>query len=254
MSKGKFSDKFTALHRGEEFLRSRSIEAISDDPRALLHIAVAERTIDVCDALRMFETDDEDLKVIQCLAIRQVNALASAIKLALSGYYQNAAMILRDVMETVFLVDYFQSHRAEITQWRIADANTRWKTFGPAKIRMALDKRDGFTSGKRQKQYKLFSGLAGHASMEGISMLKPLGMEAHMGPFFDPTALRATLDELGQLAVQVGEGVGKFLPADHAPSEEARRTFREANFCWLAEFYPNIIENLRKKASERAAG
>ncbi|MGE8941828.1 hypothetical protein ACO2I3_07945 [Leptospira interrogans] len=53
------------------------------------------------------------------------------------------ALILRDVLETVFLVDYFRMKRSAITKWRMADQC------------------DGFTNKKRPKIYELFSELAG---------------------------------------------------------------------------------------------
>ena len=230
------------LHRGEELLRGESVDAIEADARMLLHVGIIECALDVLDTLRAYPTDDEDLKVIQVLGMRQFNAFASAIKLALSGYYQNSGMILRDVLETAFLVDYFRSEGAAIAQWRQADGATRWKHFGPAKIREALDKRDGNTSRKREQQYKLFSELAGHASMKGIGMLRPKGGDAHIGPFFDVTALAATLDEMGQLAVQVGEVTGAFLPADWPPGRPPTSAFGHAKVRWMQEFYPGLVE------------
>jgi hypothetical protein len=75
--------------------------------------------------------------------IRLFNAAGASIKLALSGYYQKAFDQVRDVIETSFLVDYLSTYPAEIDEWRRADQKKRMSQFGAARIRSALDKRDG---------------------------------------------------------------------------------------------------------------
>src|SRR5260370_33391528 len=80
---------------------------IPQAPRLQLHLAVTEAAMGLADMLRQFNTSDENLKVAVMLGMRTFNAFAASIKLALSGYHQNSALILRDVMETVFLLDLF---------------------------------------------------------------------------------------------------------------------------------------------------
>jgi hypothetical protein len=91
--------------------------------------------MDLADVLRQFETADEDLKVIQLLGMRTFNAFGASVKLALSGYSQNSALILRDVLETVFLIGYFAGDRTLIERWRFADKRARLRDFGPLKVR-----------------------------------------------------------------------------------------------------------------------
>jgi hypothetical protein len=144
MSKPLIPDNLISLHRGEEFLRDKSLEAIQANAKLRLHMEIVECAMDVLDSFRSYPTGDEGLKVIQVLGMRQFNAFASALKLMLSGYNQTSALILRDVLETVFLVDYFSTDRLAIAKWRMADKAARVKDFKPVKIREALDKRDGF--------------------------------------------------------------------------------------------------------------
>jgi hypothetical protein len=59
---------------------------------------VTEAAMDLADMLRQFNSSDEDLKVAVVLGMRTFNARAASIKLTLSGYHQNSALILRDVM------------------------------------------------------------------------------------------------------------------------------------------------------------
>src|SRR5262245_55594183 len=89
-----------SLHAGEEFLRGKAISLIAVDERLKLHLTIIEAAMDLADVLRQFDTADEDLKVIQLLGMRTFNAFGAGMKLALSGYSQNSALILRDVLET----------------------------------------------------------------------------------------------------------------------------------------------------------
>jgi hypothetical protein len=84
------------------------------DQRLAPHLPVVERAMDLADLLRQHEIDDEDLKVVQMLGMRSFNALGAGLKLALSGYHQNSALILRDILETVFLLDLFNGDPASI--------------------------------------------------------------------------------------------------------------------------------------------
>lgn len=224
------------LHHGEEFLRGKSIEALKDE-RLRLHAEMIEQAMNVADGLRQFETDDEDLKLIQILGIRTFNAFGASLKLCLSGYYQNAALIMRDVLETAFLIDLFRGDGALIAKWRMADKAARLKDFKPVKVRTMLDTRDGFTERKRAAIYNLFSVLAGHATMESIAMLRPKGMDAQIGPFFDATALEAVLSEMGRLAVQVGEHLDAFLPDPDGRAFDMRLAFAKVKARWIARFY-----------------
>jgi hypothetical protein len=154
-------ENLASLHSAEEQLRRKAHSMIAADPRLQLHLAVTEATMDLADRLRQFNSNDENLKVAVILGMRTFNAFAASIKLALSGYHQNSALILRDVMETVFLLDLFAGDPSLIERWRFADKKARMKVFSPVKVREALDARDGFTSKKRFEMYELFSELAG---------------------------------------------------------------------------------------------
>jgi hypothetical protein len=97
---------------------------------------------------------------------------------------EKSALILRDVMETVFLLDLFAGDRPLIERWRFADKKARMKDFSPVKVREALDARDGFTSKKRFEMYELFSELAGHPNMKSSWMMRPQkDGDAVIGPF-----------------------------------------------------------------------
>lgn len=228
---------FVLLHEREEELRAKACNIIAENKQLSLHLSLTEHAMDVLDVLRQAPIDDEDLKVIQGLGIRSFNRFASAIKLMLSGYSQGAALLLRDVLETVFLVDYFTSNPADLTIWRTADKVTRKRKFKPVKIREALDARDGVTGQKRRAMYETFSELAAHPSMESFAMLRTKGMGIQSGPFVEQASLEAVLSEIGRLADLVGEVFGHFLPKDSEYGIKTINAFRLQKIEWTKEFY-----------------
>jgi hypothetical protein len=232
------------LHAGEDQLRAKAIELVAADEKLMLHLDVSERAMDVLDCFRQMPTEDEDLKVIQVLGMRQFNALAASIKLMFSGYTQISAMIMRDILETVFLVDLFNRDKPAITRWRSATKKERLQEFRPVKVREFLDDQDGFTNKRRAALYDMFSELAGHP---GIAMLRPKNIDARSGPFLDPSALEAALSELGWLAIQVGMNVDPFFLADWSQADAARLAFAQKKAEWLSRFYGPEIDRLAPK-------
>lgn len=122
----------------------------------------------------------------------------------------------------------------------MAEKAVRLKDFKPVKVRTLLDDRDGFTERKRAAMYDLFSELAGHATMQSFAMLRPLGMDAQIGPFFDATALEAVISEMGRLAVQVGEQLDAFMPDPSGKALAIRNDFAKTKSRWLGTFYGDV--------------
>ncbi|MBA4033537.1 MAG: hypothetical protein C0480_02880 [Bradyrhizobium sp.] len=227
-----------SLHGIEEQLRQDAHIMIAADDRLQLHLAVTEAAMELADTLRQFNSSDEDLKVAVLLGMRTFNAFAASIKLALSGYHQNSALILRDVLETVFLLHLFAGEPSLIERWRFADKKARMKDFSPLKVREALDAREGSTSKRRFEMYELFSELASHPNMKSSWMMRrQKDGDAVIGPFMEAASLEAIIYEMGRLAVQVGEQLDRFFPADWGiPS---RVGFARLKRDWLNRFYPN---------------
>ena len=239
MTRDSIPQKLAILHNGEELLRQKAHSMIADDDRLQLHLAVTEAAMDLADTLRQFNSSDEDLKVAVVLGMRTFNAFAASIKLTLSGYHQNSALILRDVMETVFLLDLFAGDPTLIERWRFADKKARMKDFSPVKVREALDARDGFTSKKRFGMYELFSELAGHPNMKSSWMMRPQkDGDAVIGPFMEATALEAVISEMGRLAIQVGEKIDRFFPSNWDQGMPSRVAFAQQKKNWINTFYP----------------
>lgn len=233
-----FPKNFESLHAGEEQLRQKALEIVRADTHLQLHIAIVEAAMDLTDLFRQLDTENEDLKVVQLLGMRCFNAFGASLKLALSGYHQNSALLLRDILETAFLLDLFSGDRGQIGDWRTADKRSRLKAFSPVKVREALDARDGFTSKKRFEMYELFSELAGHPNMKSQLMLQPvIGGDAVNGPFMEATSLQAVISEMGRLAVQIGNHLVAFFPTEWREGLPARMVFAKLHQRWFRVFY-----------------
>ena len=198
---------------------------------------MVEATMDVLDLLRHDAAKgDEDTRTIGQLGLRVFNDFATAWLLASCGYYQGAATTLRDVIETTFLVDLFHAEPTLVAQWTDADHRTRMTKFSPKAVREALDRHDGRTHSKRSSLYFRFCNLATHPTVEGFAMLRPKGMGARNGPFFDVTALRAVLEEAGMLAAHAGHVFALFLDLDNERSSNGVRQFLATAMGYASRF------------------
>ena len=232
-------ENLARLHIGEESLRLRALTLIGEDSSLDLHVKIIQTTMDFSDLLRMIETNHEDLKVIQLFSIRIFNAFATSFKLALAGYGQNSALVMRDIMETVFLLDMFQSKPEIITTWRLADEKRRKAEFGPIHVRKFLDDRDGLTSMKRAERYKLFSELASHPPMKSQYMLRPdRDGDSVVGPFISKSSLEAVISEMGRLAMEACECLVVFFPEPWLRTSGEFAKYQELHKQWFSTFYP----------------
>jgi hypothetical protein len=159
------TENLHSLHRHEEDLRAKSLEAINARADLREHFELVSEAMNVIYAFSHDHAHgNDDELTLQLLGIRLFNAAGASVKLAFSGYYQKAFDAIRDILETYFLADFLTTYPEKIKDWKAADKKARIAHFGPGIIRNALDKRDGFSSGARKKIYDLLSELASHAS------------------------------------------------------------------------------------------
>ena len=201
-----FPENFDLLSSGEDNIRAISKRAIEASEDLSLHANMIERAMTVLDHMaKRRPHSDEDELVLQMLAARLFNSGASAMKLLMGGFYQSAVMIMRDILETTFLLDFFHSQSDQIAIWRGCDEKQRLDQFGAAKIRTALDNRDGYTERKRAAAYHLLCQLGTHPTYPGFQMLQAKGSNlVIVGPFFEPASLDAVLSELAKTIMQAG--------------------------------------------------
>lgn len=193
-------------HQDEERLRAQSLEFIERnqalaDHLELIHDAMYVLVHFCCQHGRR----GEDELAIQFLGIRLLNATAAALKLVLSGYYQPALHLLRDLLETANLLDYFRIEPGKIAEWRAADDKGQ-KVFTPFKVRQALEKHPSHAGERRDLPYKMLSAYAAHPTFKGAGLLAD-DKEFKAGPFMDVGLLG---DWLLQAAAWLGHGTLAF--------------------------------------------
>lgn len=243
----KFPSKFISLGDGEEVVRVRSIAAIEESEDCLLHLDLCEKSANaIYHFIHRNETPDADDLIICLLGMRVFNCLNATLKLILSGYYQASTLQHRDMVETLFLLDYFSGDLSRITRWREADDKTLRSTFSPVEVRKALDSRDGFTGKKRESVYKLFSMLAAHPHPRGFQMLRLPDGNYHCGPFFEETAMHATVAELGKTAFQAASVFVRFFKILSKIDIEIKLNLMKSQYSWANKFLEKEIFNYKQ--------
>lgn len=241
---GKLPENLGFLHSGEEVARGKSIAFIEGDEDLLRHVDMIEMIMDLLQFYRMdYAERDENQLIIKLLGARIFNAQGAAIKLILGGYYQAAGLQVRDILETAFLLDYFSTDEALIQRWKVVSEQERNKEFGQAKIRQVLDDRDGFTEKKRMEHYKLLSSIAAHPTFAGFTMLRPTpGADAHMGPFYVPELLTATIQELVKVSITAWENFKFFFKPETIPQYRSVLRYLETSVVWVEKTYEKKMD------------
>ena len=73
-----------------------------------------------------------------------------------------------------------------------------------------------------------------------LQMMRPQrNGDAVIGPFMETTTLEAVVSEMGRLAIQVGEQINLFFPADWPQGLPSRLAFTKLKQRWIATFYPS---------------
>ncbi|WP_031461901.1 hypothetical protein [Paenibacillus polymyxa] len=162
--------------------------------------------------------EDEDTKSIQYLGIRFVNSVFSMKQLLLNGYYQSAFMLLRDLIETGFLMEYFLHYPSKIGGWRNDSANSSWE-FSPKNIRGKLDKKE-----MRDSLYKIYSEIAIHPRWEGIKLVSKDGVMQPV-PEFIPSYLILGLENLAKLVPYYCRIYIYFIKSDDPEVQDLKNEF-----------------------------
>jgi len=192
------TDNLIRIHHEEERIRGISLKLIDESKNLSECLDIILFSLDTIFSLNQIHfTSDEDGVSLQFLGIRMFNTVTAASKLAYSGYYQSAYMLVRDLVETGYLLDYFTIDKSLVTLWRTLTDKERKDKFKQVLIREALDKRDQFTSKKRQQIYSMLSDFASHPTYKGGQLVSKDGFGI-IGPFFDESKLRSYLEDVSQ--------------------------------------------------------
>ncbi len=246
-----FLGNLDRLHHKELCLRKEALAIIQNNLRLTLHLDVTERAMSIAQVVTAYPHEDQEFKAIKILSARMFNAFGASLNLLLSGYHQKGAMIMRDVMETMFLMDLFNTDQAAIERWRCANDNKSKREFSPAEVRRALDARDGDETGNRGTAYKMLCELATHPTLGTQYMIRPeLDSDMITGPFMGDRILRQGLEQIGVLAVQAGAILDAFLPEGYEVEgvRESSALIREK---WLETFSKQASNLLHVTANDK---
>ena len=255
----KFPENFGSLHGHEEELRRASIEAIVKSDVLSAHAEFIECAMNTLNHFTHgYETEDQDKRIVQLLGIRMFNATGASLKLLLSGYYQNGATLMRDVLETTGLVDYFALDPTRIARWRTVDDRVRWKEFQPAVVRREVGNHDDEKMRvQRNETYRILSTYASHPSPQGFRMIRkaPTGLH-EVGPFFDGKALSALVAETAKIMLPASTHFSIHFKLRTRVDHMTAIGFMEIRDKWGAKFFGEPFEpakyaEMRRRVSTR---
>lgn len=257
----KLPDNFRSLHVHEENLRLVSTAAIEQSDILSAHAEFIECAMNTLNHFTHgYVTEDQDKLIVQLLGVRMFNATGACLKLLLSGYYQNAATLMRDVLETTGLVDYFALDPGRIARWRTLDDRGRWKEFQPVVVRRELAKRDDEKMrAQRNETYKILSTYASHPSPQGFRMIRKAPGGLHeVGPFFDGKALSALVAETAKIMLPASTHFCIHFKLRSHVDHMTAIGFMETRDKWGAKFFGEPFEpakyaELRRHANIRFA-
>lgn len=217
-----------ALHDYEEQVRAQSLAAVEADAYLATQLQAVHDALDHLVVLvGLDSTPGSDRHTLQLLGIRELNFVSSALKVGMSGYYQVAFALLRDLLETTNLVDLFLSDPKLVSVWKDGDKKTQDRLFKPVAVRMALEKLPKNAGQDRQPKYRNFSTYASHPNYVGFHLLS--GDNApKMGGFFDVKMLKGLLEDMGRLSGHMALNLSLAIkPATSDPIEvyEAKAAF-----------------------------
>jgi hypothetical protein len=180
------------------------LEMIASDNDLSDHVLLINQTLDFIDRIvREGEHQDGCHLIILRLTVRCFNSISASLRLASMGYWQPAFTVIRDLLETYFLLDLFNTYPEMLVEWCGLNDTERLRKYAPVKVRTILDERDGNSEKKREKIYKLLSTHAAHPSPNGFSLISPNSL-TFVGPFPDQEKLCATLQELARHVYSTG--------------------------------------------------
>lgn len=207
----------------ENKLLHDAVEFVCKDAEQTEMLVLTELALGVL--LRAAEIDQvtDDGKAVSAIVARVFNTTAGALRAALTGYYQTAFVLMRDLHEIRQLVDYFTLQPDTIARWREVTNEERLNEFRQAAFRNALDERDGVIDSARSREYKLLSEHAAHLTYPALRFLRSPDGHTRVGPYFDAKYLRAALWELGRHVTACETVILRALPntMPHSAEEAA---------------------------------
>lgn len=165
------------------------------------HLDLIETYMDCVDVVRQNLPRGERFVALGGLFLRTFDSMGHAVRAAMSGNYTGCVMYCRDLIETGFLLNYLMDDDARPTAWLNSDIKTVRKEYKPVTIRMALDRRDGFTRKKREEHYNRLSVLGSHPTPQAFAVKRDGTRMLNLGPFKHSELLEECVQEIAIAAL-----------------------------------------------------
>lgn len=166
------------------------------------------------------EGDALELSHIQALGIRCLNNLGACSDLIVRGYYQQAAVLVRDLLETSFLLDLFSRAPQHLRPWIDLGKDAGKKTYRPFKVRTLLEELDGQQVDARQRLYEIYSSSGTHPNSDGLGIISPEGITM-VGPFSDRERLIVLTYDMTRFGVMAAQHLCQWIVAADLLEDDA---------------------------------
>lgn len=175
------------------------------------HLDLVETYMDGVVTMSQLIPQGERHIAIGGLFLRTLDALGHAVRAAMSGNYTGSAMYSRDLLETHFLLDYLMDEPGRPEAWLHSDPETIRKDYSPAKVRIALDERDGYQERNRERRYKELSMLGSHPTPTAFNLKRDGARMINAGPFAHEKMLVACVQEAARAALSLGADLLRYV-------------------------------------------
>ncbi len=154
--------------------RNKTLIAIGESSELQNCIQLIEKAVELLVKIFYRDHQSKDEETLKIVGFRLSNSLTASINLILTGWWYVSVMLFRDILETIFLLYYFEEDRARIDEWRNASRKERLDKFGPPVLRKSLNDRIRQSTGENEhlkgidKRYQFYCELGVHPTCKGI--------------------------------------------------------------------------------------
>jgi len=189
---------FQSMWREEDSILDWAKEKIGEEEYLLEHVELIECFMDTVDLIRQSAPRTDYHFAICGLFMRCFDSAGRGLRAAMSGNYSGSAMYARDLLETMFLLSYLCDDETRPIEWLKSSPDEIRQKYAPAKIRSALDERDGFLERKREQHYKILSTLGVHPTPQSFELRRDGTRHLNSGPFKNRHLLEECIQELAK--------------------------------------------------------
>ena len=186
--------------------RKKSVKAIKRKQELQIPLGFIVEAAEIIIRVCCLQNLNRDRETLTILGYRLSNNLIVASNMMLTGWWQNVAMIMRDILETIYLLYYFEIDRTKMEKWRTASRKERLKEFWPSNIRKVIKNVIKKSIGESEKldaldkRYSYYSELGSHPTFSGcLQAFYKEGVVSGLC-FFDEDRLTTYLLEVANLS------------------------------------------------------